>query len=399
YAVLDSGNVWSLTTVQDIPVHADPNFVGWWTFVEGQGTTAYDWSGNGNDGTLQGDPEWVDGFFDNALDFDGSGDYVNCGNDSALGLTYTGTVAAWIKHVDVFPGAGATVVAKGGHEWGLLINEDGGNTMQWYCNDTEPRERITGTTPVDDGQWHHVAGVHDGSTMYLYVDGELDASAASSGLINQEAYDVWIGGDSERNARFWNGTIDDVRIYNRVLSVGEIAALATRIEAANPDPADNSVVDPTGGTVLSWSAGRHASKHNVYFSTDETLVNGRNPGVKTELGMPDTDHFTSPAYDQVYYWAVDAVNDPCLWSGKVWSFITIPSAIPVHTDPCFVGWWSFDHGSGPAAFDWSGHDNHGILNGGPNWILGMWDDALQFDGTDDYVAIQNLYYDSNYPEV
>jgi hypothetical protein len=62
----------------------DPSLVAWWKLDETAGTIAFDSSDNGIDGTLQGNPQWVEGMIKGALDFDGDGDYVDCGNDAIL---------------------------------------------------------------------------------------------------------------------------------------------------------------------------------------------------------------------------------------------------------------------------------------------------------------------------
>ena len=62
--------------------------VGWWRFDEGSGTIANDSSGNGNDGTFNGDPQWVVGYFGGALEFDGSDDWLDCGNDQVWTLPH-----------------------------------------------------------------------------------------------------------------------------------------------------------------------------------------------------------------------------------------------------------------------------------------------------------------------
>jgi hypothetical protein len=77
---------------------------------------------------------------------------------------------------------------------------------------------------VNDGQWHHAAGVYDGSMLYLYVDGMLDNSMPSSGSIATNSYDVCIGENSQVTGRYWDGLIDDVQVYKRALSSEEIAA-------------------------------------------------------------------------------------------------------------------------------------------------------------------------------
>ncbi len=73
--------------------------------------------------------------------------------------------------------------------------------------------------------WHHVAGVYDKEKIYLYIDGSLDASAAAPGTIRVNEAPVYIGENSQMPNRFWNGMIDDVRIYNYALSAEEISEI------------------------------------------------------------------------------------------------------------------------------------------------------------------------------
>ncbi len=78
---------------------------------------------------------------------------------------------------------------------------------------------------VNDGMWHHVAGVYDGWRIALFVDGQLDASCEASGQMQVNDYPVVIGDNAEKRGRQWNGLIDDVRIYSYALSPDEITAL------------------------------------------------------------------------------------------------------------------------------------------------------------------------------
>ena len=76
------------------------DLVAHWAFDEGEGTIAYDSSGNGHDGTLNGDPQWVVGYYNGALEFDGNGDYVEVPDHESLHLWETFTLAAWIYQTD-----------------------------------------------------------------------------------------------------------------------------------------------------------------------------------------------------------------------------------------------------------------------------------------------------------
>ena len=76
---------------------ADPDLVAHWKLDDGSGTTAIDSSGNGNDGTFVGDPQWVAGKLGGALDFDGDGDYVDFGNDTIFDITDAFSLTLWIN--------------------------------------------------------------------------------------------------------------------------------------------------------------------------------------------------------------------------------------------------------------------------------------------------------------
>ncbi|MFC1636580.1 C25 family cysteine peptidase, partial [Planctomycetota bacterium] len=198
------------------------NLVGWWKFDEMSGSTTVDSSGNGNHGTLVGAPEWVAGVTGGALYFDGSGDYVDCGNGSTLNITEEITVACSFK-VDEFDKMWQTIIAKGDDSYRISRLSEG-DELHW-CGEGLTVWRIDGTSNVNDEQWHHVAGVYDGAMMYLYVDGILDRSLHSSGQINTSTYNLFIGENSENTSRYFDGLIDDVRIYNTALTGEEVNSL------------------------------------------------------------------------------------------------------------------------------------------------------------------------------
>jgi len=76
---------------------ASAELVGYWSFDEGAGAIANDGSGNGNDGTLENGPEWTAGQFGDAVQFDGTDDYVNVGNADTLSITGDLTFSLWVK--------------------------------------------------------------------------------------------------------------------------------------------------------------------------------------------------------------------------------------------------------------------------------------------------------------
>jgi outer membrane lipoprotein-sorting protein len=213
-----AGDVWSFNT---------GGLVGWWKLDEGSGNTAADAGDKGLDGSLVGDTSWVDGIVDGALVFDGDGDYVDLGKDPAFDITQQITVSAWIK-VNAFDKKWQSIVTKGDSAW-RLQRDRGNNALQFACSGlVVPGNRwgsIYGTADVNDGQWHHAVGTYNGSQICLYVDGKLDVSSTASGTIKINDQPVYIGENSERPERFWNGLIDDVRLYSYVLTADEVAAI------------------------------------------------------------------------------------------------------------------------------------------------------------------------------
>ncbi len=214
------GAVWSFSS---------GGLVAHWAFDEGSGNVVADAGPNRLDGATLGNPTWVTGVLGSALQFDGDGDYVDFGNYPKFDIANQITISAWIK-VGAFDRQWQTIIAKGDSAWRLQRNA-AESTLEFACTGPDvpgsPWGNLFGSAKVDDDRWHHVAGTYDGSRMCLYVDGTLDASANAVGTINVNEYSVCIGENAEKPERFWNGLIDDVRIYNYALGADEIAAAAS----------------------------------------------------------------------------------------------------------------------------------------------------------------------------
>ena len=205
--------------------------VGWWKLDETSGREVTDASGNGNIGKiLNGEPKWQTsgGKIDGALLFDGKGDWVHVANESNFDFTGEVTVTAWIK-VNHFDREWQAIVTKGDSAWRLQRNQDT-PTIEFACSGLQVPSGNTygglyGNKAVNDGKWHHVAGLYDGEKMYIYIDGVVDVSQPASGAIATNDHPVYIGENVEMTGRFFNGLIDDVRVYNYALSEGQITAL------------------------------------------------------------------------------------------------------------------------------------------------------------------------------
>jgi hypothetical protein len=205
--------------------------LGWWKLDETSGRDVADASGNGNIGKiLNGEPRWQTsgGKIGGALLFDGKGDFVQVANESKFDCTAEVTVAAWIK-VNRFDKEWQAIVTKGDSAWRLQRNQDTDN-LEFACSGLKipsgsPYGGLYGEKNVNDGKWHHLAGVYDGEKMILYVDGKEDVSQPASGPISTNDKPVYIGENAEMTGRFWNGLIDDVRVYNCSLGQAEVEAI------------------------------------------------------------------------------------------------------------------------------------------------------------------------------
>jgi len=212
-----------------------PGIVGLWHF-DGD---ANDSTTNNNDGSLQGDPEYVSGMFDEALSLDGNGDYVSVPDVTTLQLTSDMTVEAWV-YISAFDSDWVRVVGKGNstnRNYGLWYHGSSGNVLFQIYSGTGSKANtgtIWGTVEnaltVSVGQWYHFAGVKDGNTIYLYLNGVLVASAPITFTPATSADPLTVGYAGFHTAH--NGLIDEVRIWDTASP--EYTLTATPEEAFNP---------------------------------------------------------------------------------------------------------------------------------------------------------------------
>jgi len=215
----------------------DKTLVAHWKFDETEGLTAADSSGYGNDGTLVGmeGTEWTTGINGGALAFAGGSSanptYVNFGNSPSLQLNGSVTMSAWVKMNEgndaAYMGIGGKLIS--GTYKGFALVRHSSNVFRLWANSTDNQLagfEASSDETYTDTEWHHVVGVVDAGTSMLYVDGVKQAQEGNVDLVDSTTY-AYIGkqyGD-ESSHRYWNGLIDDVRIYYRALSAQEVAGL------------------------------------------------------------------------------------------------------------------------------------------------------------------------------
>jgi hypothetical protein len=321
-AATQKGNVWSFTTLADIAI-TNPDLIGWWKFDEGYGKKAVDFSGHGNDGTLGGDPRWIEGVMDGGLDLSGN-DYVvidGVVND----MTGTNiTLSAWIKTTQSSEGnVFAANDSASAHP--IMFGVTSGNP---FVNDGADTQF---PPAVNDNQWHMITYVRNGSAGTIYVDGvQVGTYAATWSKDTITRWSIGQEWDTATPSDFYNGAVDDVRIYNKALTADEVKQLTRGdlLRAWSPSPNNRAIVDvERAKQAMTWSPGDKASQHDVYFGTDKNAV--ANAGASDTTGIY-RGRQSARSYSPTevlgwgtgpYYWRIDEVNsDGTVNAGSVWSF-------------------------------------------------------------------------------
>ena len=196
-----------------------------WKFDETSGTTASDSTIHRNHATVTGATWDTTGRVGGALTFTGD-DWVRVASPSAvLKPTSAYAISAWVRY-STTDSSGADVVSMGDN-YALRLRDNGGVATFF--------KTAAGTVSVDtlgvdtsDGTWHHLVGQYTGSALQIYVDGVLKQEVPASGSMTYplgQSFYLGRNGNGGTSHDFI-GTIDQVRVYGRALTAGEIAALA-----------------------------------------------------------------------------------------------------------------------------------------------------------------------------
>ncbi|MBI3895534.1 MAG: LamG domain-containing protein [Acidobacteria bacterium] len=199
-----------------------------YSFEEGTGLTTADSSGNENIGTLSRGVRWTAGKIGKAVWFSGTGGEIIVNDAPSLNFTGSFTLAAWIQ-----PAAQKgyqTILIKESTQGrcGYWLQTNGIQINSGFSNGFGCIEHQTTTANLDTGKWYHIASVLDRSnnTFKIYLNGDLilNVTEPATPVANSQSLVFGRSGSSESKYERWNGAIDEVRIYNRALSQGEIRA-------------------------------------------------------------------------------------------------------------------------------------------------------------------------------
>ncbi len=258
-SVNDRGDRDILYAADIVNAYESVGAVGWWKMNESSGTTTADGSGNAQDGTLNNfdGSQWVAGQtgYGNALEFDGTDDYVSIPSDTEFVFPDEYTYAVWIKPDNVTTSYQPILNRTTSSIWqmGFWLSNSQLRAYTHYSGDDAAATSVSGV--ITAGQWQHVAVVHKGGKNYLYVNGQEVSYAtqtqATGTKTTYPAYGFVMGTGLESVQRYFNGCLDDVLIFNTALSAHAIEALYLDVAGTGEryyahDAAGNLIRDDRG---------------------------------------------------------------------------------------------------------------------------------------------------------
>jgi glucose/arabinose dehydrogenase len=367
-------------------------------FNEGVGSSVGDASGNGNGGVVSGAAWNTGGKFGGALSFDGVNDWVTIADAASLDLTTGMTLETWVSP-SALNGSWRTALMKertGGMCYALYAHTGTlGPSAHIDAGGLEPRARSSSL--LASGVWSHLAATYDGSAIRLYVNGVLAVTQAASGSVTSSTGALRIGGNSVWNEWF-AGLIDEVRVYNRALTAGEIQTDMQKPVGTGPPPPPppppSDTAPPTapgsltasvasGSISLNWTASTDnvgVTRYDVYRGT----TSGFTPSTANRIAQPTSTTYTDPGLAPgTYYYRVaaeDAAGNVSAFSNEASATIAAPAA-------GLVAAYGFNETVGSSAGDASGKGNGGVVSGAAWNTAGKFGGALSFDGVNDWVTV------------
>ncbi len=356
-----------------------PGPVGYWKMEEGSGATTNDsstFANTGVVGTGVSAPTWATGKYGKGLHFDGSGskDVLTVTDNSGLGPP-TMTVEAWVYPTAFVSGASIYNRRDSSNVGGttLELSGTGGSVICYYYISSAWRSAAT-TATLSLNRWNHVSCTYDGSTIVLYINGVKDATTTSiAGTVNNPASpSVAIGRNIASNTYSWDGTIDEVKIYNYARSVKQVVE---DMNAGHP-----AVGSPIGSQMAyykfdeGYSTNANDSASHTYTGTIATPIWSNDGIYNKALGFDGTNsNLALPAalgtvanfggaegvvtFSMWLYvetdntqvtimhnlggaWAYFGLNASSVFQGMVWNCTTSANYWPTSTSPIPLNTWT-----------------------------------------------------------
>jgi hypothetical protein len=219
-----------------------------WAMDEGSGSVINDKSGNGNDGTLVNGTTWAQGKNGTALQFDGADDYAVVNDNAVLRTTGDWTRSIWVNSPVVIGGDGTTndIWTQRTTTNKFLLRIDAAGKWALYYRSTGAGFSSFFVARAEAGVWQNIVAVKSGTSIAFYIDGKKVASATNAENFPDDSHQIYFGSLAGGASQFFNGEIDEVKIYDYARTEEEIrldynAGLATHLgpsgKTCSEDPA------------------------------------------------------------------------------------------------------------------------------------------------------------------
>jgi hypothetical protein len=267
-----------------------------YSFDEGEeaGATVEDLAGE-NDGTIEGAERITHGRYGGAMEFGGEPDCVTVPDSASLQLGEEFTVEAWVRPDALFHGPIISKAAELTPSYELAIGSTGNGLVQGWAGgyDEYAETEVHSAQKLEPHVWTHLALTYDGAYLRLYVDGQLAGSSTHAEFVLESGGPLTIG-CSTVEGQWFEGRIDEVRLYERALGEGEVAAdMEAPIQTPKAGPLaaysfDEGEIGTEGGTVEDVSE----HEHTATLEGGAGWAKGRYGGA---LNIPDEGCATVPA--------------------------------------------------------------------------------------------------------
>jgi len=289
----------------DPPLPVPAVGVGYWPLDSTSGTSAIDLSGNGNNGVVNGATWNASGRVNGCLSFNGVNNSVQITNPVCNDFS----IAFWVK----------TTQTGGTPQWyngAGLVDGDASGTANDFGTALvsgkfafgvgNPDTTVLSTTAINDGAWHHCVATRQQATgvMSVYVDGKLQTTGTAGRNTLNASANLLFGEIGSGGSHYFNGSLDEVMMFTRVLSSNEVAALyGNLVSAPTNAPAGLTAIGGNAQVQLIWAKGSLARSYNLKRS----LYSG-GPFVTITNVAATTYTDTNVVNNRTYYYMVSAVN-------------------------------------------------------------------------------------------
>jgi hypothetical protein len=372
------------------PVWALNGMVSYWKFDDGSGTTAYDLFGD-NHGTVYG-AQWTSGQVEGALTFDGVGDYVDIPDTVKKYLETSYTFSVWIKPKTIFGVHSIAAYRRSTYDIGyqvLLQLQHNNSDVQFIVGSLGNNAIASYPDALTTNTWYHVAGIRKENVLNVYINGVSGIPDSQTfGKISPDNFKIGaIHCCSQVIQSFFDGTIDEVAIYDRALSAEEIQQLYENGLAGYGYPVDAKIIATNKIECAIAKKLETLEKVNATLEQEwaayEALQELLESGDYGDLSKGDIVTAMQKTHSSIQHeeQSIDALEKSI---EKLRDALEALGWQPP-PEPQPVSHWKFDEGEGTIAYDSVGTNDGTIY--GATWTTGQINGALSFDGADDYLEV------------